>query len=267
MSDGQNDYYSWLQDLTTRSVEEQTRAYQRYNDLVQRALRGEFNEPRLREDLLRFATEETSRYTREVAQLSVDYYVSLLELGRRSNERLYEQIVGGRRSSRDREPQRDGGPAAQGPPRQVSLELQGEVGAAATASFVIENKREEPAEISFQISDFVDLAGGAPFGAALQVQPTRLALGSRQEAEVILRLPLPADLFAPDHRYTARVVVRGYDELELILNVLVTRVALPTAAAAPEVEVKPKPPPPRKPRQTKATPARDKGKRTGSTRR
>jgi hypothetical protein len=241
MSGEQADFYQWLQDLTTRSVAEQARALQRYNELVQRALRGEFNDPQFREDYLRFATEESSRYVRDVAQLSLNYYQALLDLGRSSSERFFEQMLHGsmgssKQSHEPEAPPADGAAAAPSKPRQVTLELQGAAGQEATASFVIENQRDAPAEISFLVSDFVDAAGGPSFRAPLRLEPPQLSLGPRAEAQVKLRLPLPGDLFTPGHSYVATVVVRGYDELELILRLRLAPAAQPAAEAPPRDE-------------------------------
>jgi len=257
MSGEQGDFYQWLQDLTTRSVAEQARALQRYNELMQRALRGEFNDPQFREDYLRFATEETNRYARDAAQLSLNYYQALLDLGRSSSERFFEHVMHSRPAEA---PPGDGADAAH-PPRQVTLDLQGAAGQDAVAAFVIENQRESQAEISFQVSEFADVAGGPSFRAPLVLEPAQLSLGPHEEAQVKLRLPLAAELFAPGHSYVATVVVRGYDELELILRL---RLAPPAAASAQtpsqaeSAGAEPETPAPAKRRRSQRS-----GKRTG----
>lgn len=214
MNGEQPDFYKWIQDLTARSVADQARALQRYNDLMQRVLRGDLNDPQLREEYARFAREESTRYAGDLAQLSLSYYSALLELGRNYSDRFFDQML----HSRGSQATGDGGEATV-KPRQVTLELHGAVGQEAAASFVIENKHGTPAEISFLVSEFVDAAGGSPFPAPLQIQPAQLSLGPHEEAEVKLRLPLPRELFVPGHQYRTTVVVRGYDGLELILSV------------------------------------------------
>ena len=229
MSGEPPDFYTWIQDLTVRSVADQTRVLQRYNDLVQRVMRGELNDPQLREEYAHFAREESTRYASDLTRLSLSYYNALLELGRNYSDRFFDQLL------RSRGPQAGAGnggePAVQR--RQVSLELQGELGQEAAAAFVIENKRDTPAEISFQVSEFVDAAGGSSFRAPLQIQPAQLSLGPQAEAAVMLRLPLWRELFDAGHRYHATVVVRGYDELELILSVRVSPAEQNAPAASP----------------------------------
>ncbi len=223
------DFYRWIQDLTARSVADQTRALQRYNELMQRVLRGELNDPQLREEYTRFAQEESARYASDLAQLSLNYYGALLELGRSYSDRFFDQML------HNREPRAAAGDgaAAAVTPRQVTLELRGTAGQEAAAAFVIENKRDAPAEITFLASEFVDTAGGQPFRAPLQIQPVQLSLEPHGEAEVRLRLPLLRELFSPGHQYQATVVVRGYDELELILSVRVNPGDEPPPQASP----------------------------------
>jgi hypothetical protein len=84
------------------------------------------------------------------------------------------------------------------------------------------------------------------------VQPQWLTLPPQEEAEIRLRLPLLPELFAPSRQYHGKVLVQGYDELELILSITVdaapepaTRVAaVVSPAAAPASEPAPEPPPP-----------------------
>ena len=215
MSGEPPDFYKWIQDLTARSVADQTRVLQRYNELMQRVMRGDLNDPQLREEYSRFARDESARYASDLAQLSLSYYSALLELGRNYSDRFFDQML---HSRRPQPTDGDRGEAAV-KPRQVMLELHGAAGQEAAAAFVIENKHSAPAEISFVVSEFVDAAGGSPFPAPLQLQPAQLSLGPQAEAEVKLRLPLLRELFEPGHHYRATVVVRGYDELELILSV------------------------------------------------
>jgi hypothetical protein len=231
MTSQQADFYKWMQDLTARSVSEQTRAFQRYNDLMQRMLRGELNDPQVREDYLRFVREETTRYANDLAQLSLSYYSALLELGRNYNDRFFEQVL----HRREPETHAGHGGEAANKPRQVMLDLRGAAGQEIAASFLIENKYATQAEISFVVSDCVDMAGGSPFRPPLQLVPTQFSLGPHEEAGVTIRLPLVRELFIPGHQYLVTVVVRGYDQLELIIRVAVDPAA-ETAASLPEVD-------------------------------
>jgi hypothetical protein len=256
------DYARWLQDLTARSLADQQRAAERYTDLMQRVAHGELSEPEVREAYLSFASEAGARYASDLAQLTLGYYTALLDLGRAYNEHFYERVLRGQPH-----PAQAGNGQAASPPRQVQLDLRGAVGQEAVAGFVIENTHSHRAEISFLFSDFVDVASGRPFRPLLQLQPAQLSLGPDEEAEVRLRLPLASDQFAAGRQYRSKIVVHGYDALELLLNVMVdpasepaTRIAVahtsPTAAPPAEQPAPPKPAKAAKSTRAKKTPRR-----------
>jgi hypothetical protein len=254
MSAEQADFLKRLQDLAERYWSGQREAAEHYSDLLQRLAGGELDANQFRDDYARFATEESGRYARDLAQLSLSYTSALLDLGRAYSQRFFDAVLEGAASA----PPARNGHAARAEPRQVLLEMRGVAGQDATAAFVIENERDAPADISFRLSDFADTAGGPPFPAPLQVQPQWLTLGPEEEAEVRLRLPLLPELFAPGRQYHGKVLVHGYDALELILSVTVdaapepaTRVSAvvtPTAGPAPEPPGEPLPPAPAKKR-------------------
>jgi hypothetical protein len=247
MSADPADFPKWLQDLAERYWTGQRDAAERYSDLLQRLAAGELDANQLRDDYTRFATEESARYARDLAQVSLSYYSALLDLGRAYSQRFFDALLEGGASS----PSARNGHAARAEPRQVLLELRGVVGQDAVAAFVIENRRDAPADISFRLFDFADMAGGHPFAAPLQVQPQWLTLGPEDEAEIRLRLPLLPELFTAGRQYQGRVAVQGYDALELILRVAVdaapepaTRVAAVATAAEPPAPPAAEPPPP-----------------------
>ncbi len=223
MNDDPQEIGKWIQDLTSRSIAEQARALERYRDLVMRITRGELNEQTVLEEHMRFAREETTRYVRNLATLSLSYYNALLELTRAYNDRFFEQVLGAAANGNAPVP-RDT------PPQRVEMELHAPIGQDITSSFIVENKRTEMAEISFLVSEFVGPAGTAPFRPPLQLKPPRFTLDPREERLVTLVLPLLPELFAPAEHYRAKIVVRGHDDLELILNVW------PDAPVPPEQE-------------------------------
>ena len=223
MNNDPQDIGKWLQDLTIRSVTEQARALERYRELVMRVTRGELNEQTVLEEYMRFARDETTRYVRNLATLCLSYYNALLELTRTYNDRFFEQLLGTGANG-------NAPPAQATPPERVEVELRAPVGQTLTGSFIVENKRTEMAEISFLISEFVGPQGSAPFRPPLQLKPPRFTLGPREERAVALELPLLPELFAAGQHYRAKIVVRGYDDLELILNIW------PEAAAPAEHE-------------------------------
>jgi hypothetical protein len=234
MSPDPLDYIRWWQDLASGPWAAQARSVERYNELMQRVARGELDAEQLRDEFLRFTTEESSQYASEVARLGVEYWSSLLELGREYNDRFYDRVTAADSAERASTGAQEAGP------RQVWMELRGEEGGEASGGFVIENKRDGVAAISFVVSDFVDAQTGTAFRPPLEIHPAWLSLSPREEAEIYLRLSLDEPFFRAGHRYATRIAVQGHDRLELMLTVVVdpayepaTQVRVVQSAPAP----------------------------------
>jgi hypothetical protein len=260
MSDDAQDIGKWVQELAARSIKEQMHALQRYQELIQRVARGELDEQKLREEYLRFASEESARYARNLASLSLNYYGALIDLGRNYNDRLFDQILGngseGDLASRRRATA----------PRRVEMELHAPLGLDATGAFVIENKRGEPAEISFIISEFSGGPETATFRPPLRIQPPHFSIGPLEERVVTLGLPMHEEFFTPGRRYQATVIVRGYDDLELGLTVWADPVTVAVEPMTrPQVAEPADSKPPRK-ASTNSQPAPRKSATVGSNR-
>jgi len=188
------------------------RASESYKALVQRIANGEIDEQTVREEYMRFTREETTGYIRKLASLSLNYYNKLIEIKCTYTDRFFDHILGIAVGV-------DASSPKASPPQRLEMELRGFVGQNITSSFVVENKRTERVEISFLVSEFAGPTGTAPFRPPLQLKPPRFTLDPREEYAVTLMLPLLPELFAPGQHYTANIIVRGYDDMELILNV------------------------------------------------
>jgi hypothetical protein len=219
MANETQDLVERMRQLMARSMEEQFRASQRYYEVMQRAGRGELLTKLGGEEYWRFVQEEGPRYARNLVTLSLDYYNALIEMGRSYNDLFYDQALRVRDVAAPASPSPTG-PESR-PPRRVEIGMRGAVGSEATASFSLENKRNEPLEISFFVSDFISPTDTASFRPPLQIHPLRFTMAPGEERTVTLRLPLTADCFAPGQRYTATILARGYDHLELGVNLLV----------------------------------------------
>ena len=188
--------------------------------MIQRFGRGELLKQPVRDDYVRFVGEETVQYVGNMASLSLDYYKEVFELGRTFNEKFFEQMTAGAARNADGAASATGSAPATISNRRVEIELQGAVGQEAARTFILESKQTQATDISFLISDFTGPQGTTPFRANLDFQPARFTLSPGEERVVTLRLPLDDKLFVAGLSYAATAVVRGYDDLELGLNVL-----------------------------------------------
>jgi hypothetical protein len=72
-------------------------------------------------------------------------------------------------------------------------------------------------DVSFLVSEFSSAAGAA-FRPPLQLQPSRFTLRPGEERVVALRIPLLPEMFVPGQRYEATVIMRGHDDVAMILH-------------------------------------------------
>jgi hypothetical protein len=188
-------------ELTRRWARQRVIAVQRYGDILASYGRGELTGRAAGEALGRLAAEEAARYPKEAAELGSDYARALLGLvGITAGASLVH--------ARDRTA------------RRIEFELRGPVGGQASRSFLLENKQDVTAELSFLVSAFAGRESTALFHAPIAFTPARLTLRPHEERSVEVRLPLDAALFHPGERYRARIVVQGYNDLEIGLNVV-----------------------------------------------
>jgi predicted flap endonuclease-1-like 5' DNA nuclease len=213
MNDQTDDIRQFIQELLSRSATDNMRNLQRFGDMLRRASRGDVDQERIREEFLEFARDESDRYVRDLTRVGLNFYNTLLELNRHYNDRFFSQVFEEDyryRDIPDAEPKRQ---------RTVQMELRGPLGEEAVRSFVIENKQNEPVSVSFLVSEFTDEANTISFRPPLQLFPARFTLRPGEEHVVNLQVPLLKEFFVPGQRYSATVVVSGYDDLVLDLSV------------------------------------------------
>jgi hypothetical protein len=210
-----------LQELTARSIADQVRTTQRYRDLLQRIAAGEVDAAALRVEHDRLVAANQAELARDLSTLLVRYYEAILDLNRNYVDRLFEQlgqVAQARSPNGEPDAATAQAPTPEPAPLAVELVLTGFPGGVAESGFVIENKREEPAEIVFLVSDFTS-PDGEPFRPELEIAPPRFQLPPQSEGRVALRLHLDPEHFESGRRYRGEVLVRGGEELELQIAV------------------------------------------------
>jgi hypothetical protein len=188
-------------ELSRRWARQRVTAVQRYGDILASYGRGELTGRAAGEALGRLAAEEAACYPKEVVELGSDYVRALLGL---------VGITAGASA----------GHAHDRTPRRIEFEVRGPVGGQASRSFLLENKQDVTAEISFLVSAFAGPDAAAPFHAPIEFTPARLTLRPHEERTVEVQVLLDAALFHPGQRYRALIVVQGYNGLEIGLDVV-----------------------------------------------
>jgi hypothetical protein len=198
-----------IQDLTVRFGAEAMRSLQRYNELLQRLAGGELDDAAARDAFIRFMRDETERYVRGVADVSVGYYDALLDLAATYSPPFFEQAV-------RRQPSQGPAPSA----ARGTIELRGSPGSTVAASFQVDNTSNTTEDVAFSVSEFSGPHGTAPFRPPLRLHPPRFVLGPLESQLVSVRLPLIEGLFEPNHRYSATLTVRKRDPFDLTVEVM-----------------------------------------------
>jgi hypothetical protein len=199
-----------VQELMNRSLREQIRVAQQYNRWIQQSSAPDVIGKATRSDYFKFMAESATDYTRNVAQLTFDYYNSLLKLSTLYSDKFFSQVMNSPVASP--EDMKDESLT------RVQVELSAPVGAHAIRTFILENKRLEATDIGFLVSEFRSADASDQFNPKVQFHPERFRLAAGEERGVELDLHLDPQFFTPGERYTATVLVTGSD---VILSLVV----------------------------------------------
>jgi hypothetical protein len=210
MAEQPNDFVRSIQELITNSATDQIRASRQFNELVQSIARGELSDREANERIRQFLTEATSRYLTDLSRLTISFLQGLRTVNRHYSDHFFDHVAGEVFDQR---------PADDGTLRRVEMALSAPAGEDVQRSFVIENRQDRPCEVSFAVSEFTESATGYTFRAPLQLQPARFTLRPGDEQVVTLSLPLLPELFVTGQQYQGTVLVRGYDNLMLVLTI------------------------------------------------
>lgn len=207
MSREPNDFIRSLQELITNSATDQIRASRQFNDLVQSIARGDVDDREANERVNEFLMQATSRYINDLSHITISFFQALRTVNRHYSDHFFDHVMG------------NNGAPDNGTLRRIDMPLQGAVGDDIERSFVIENRQDEAYDVSFAVSDFTDSKTGAVFRPPLQLQPARFTLRPGDEQVVTLQLPLLDEFFQAGRQYQSTILVRGYDNLMLLLHV------------------------------------------------
>lgn len=222
-----------FEELSARSLAEQVRTAQRYRELLQQVAAGDLDATALRAEHDRLLADHQAQLARDITELGVRYYQSILDLNRAYVDRLFDQLAAAARTTRrEQEPAAD----EQEPepaPAALAVALRGRPGQRVEAGFAVENNHDEVAEVVFYASEFTG-EGGEVFRVPLELDPPRILLAPHTEHPVTLAVELDPERFLPGARYRAQVLVRGGEQLELHITIEVEQDEDEDEAAADE---------------------------------
>ncbi len=202
-----DDVASQLQELASRAIREQVRNNQKFADLLQRIARGELDEQEVRQEFRSFSEHESNEYVRTLTAMGVSFFANLIELNRAYNERFFQRIA------HDDSEGGDGAGEA-----HARLALRGPLGAVVRGSFLVQNTRSEPTDISAVVLP-LRRSDGSTFQAPFVIRPTACRVEAGDERSIEVFLELLTGLFQPGETCHGRILVRGVEDLILDLDV------------------------------------------------
>lgn len=119
---------------------------------------------------------------------------------------------------------------ANGAPR-AQVQLAARVGQTATATFLVENSRPQPLDVSFAASPVVSSHGDAIKRAKVRFKPARLRIKAGAQSTVQVSVKVSAE-FKADEVYLLRVRLVGFEEKEILIALRVLP-PLPGPSPAP----------------------------------
>jgi hypothetical protein len=181
---------------------------------------------KLQQRYLEFVSSEGAAAYRKLSQLSADYYAALLNTGANLSEEFYRQVY------QTNAPQAAPVQRPVAPARE--LVFAGPIGSTASRSFVISNRTNQPAKVSFDLSEFVKEHGPEKVRLDAQLTPSSLELLGQSERTIDCSVPL-SEVLEPGCEYRAVLRVVGFPDMKIGLLV--------KAECAPAAKTEPAKPP------------------------
>lgn len=145
-------------------------------------------------------------------RLTTDYYRSVTTLGLEFSQKLFA-------------PATENGTPATTRAANGEVTLVGPPGTTAARAFLVANKTDQPAFMSFEQSEFVSGDGTEKLRVQAELTPASFELAPGANCEVECRLPLTSD-FTPGKDYRALLRVIGLADMQMALR---ARVETPSA--------------------------------------
>jgi hypothetical protein len=159
---------------------------------------------------------------RAVVKDHLDFYESLVNQTLAFNQRLAERLHGL-------------GAPVEPAPAQVTMRLEAPLHSTVRSAFRLENNRDSPIVVGFEITPFVSESGSAIVSTDVAFDPPTAELKPGQEAKIEMSIAVAAG-FVAGTTYLATVSVKGLEATQLLVRLTVQPTA-GAAKAAPAVKV------------------------------
>jgi hypothetical protein len=178
-----------------------------YRQFVQAPNIGVPDLGKIQQRYVEFASTEGAAAYRKLSELSANYYAALFETGLNLSQEFYEQVY-------QTKPYRPAPVAPPSPAAARELVFTGPIGSTASRAFVISNRTDKPARVSFELSEFVKENGGGKLRVDAQLTPSSFELAGQAERTVDCSLPF-TQAFEPGCEYRAVLRVVGFPDMTI----------------------------------------------------
>jgi hypothetical protein len=214
-----------ISELAARYVSDNLRLWQQYGEGLRRVSEGAI--PRAdtaaRAEVPR---SDIPTFARQLMQLNLTHYSELLNTYAEFTNRILTTVFQAPDAPSVTSAAATPSPAPAPAGARIELEFTGVTGESVSQSFAVANKKAEPIDVAFEVTEFVSENGASRFRAPVMFAPDVFVLSPGAERIVECRLALtPA--FVPGTRYLALVRVIGFPALETALIVVPLRTATP----------------------------------------
>lgn len=161
---------------------------------------------KLQQRYVEFASTEGAAAYRKLSELSANYYAALLNTGLNLSQEFYQQVYQTKTSAP--------APVQPSPVAARELVFTGPIGSTVSRAFVVSNRTDKPATVSFEVSEFIKEGGPEKLRAAAQLRPSSFELAGQAERTVDCTLPLTGE-FEPGCEYRAMLRVIGFPDMKI----------------------------------------------------
>ena len=211
------DYSEQVKNLGTRVLDEGTRAWERYFQIMGEASAGKWSAEEMQKRFAHFAQDEGTEFVRKLMQCHVDYYVSIMHAGLDLSTSMLESVFAPVCAKSGDTGQQTSGATSKQETRTEML-FEGKRGETHSQAFVIANKQPQQIEVSFELSEFISEDGKTKTRVPVGFTPHQFVLDTGQEQVVKCQLTFEETLKA-GQRYSALARVVGFPDMMVRLMV------------------------------------------------
>ena len=192
-------------DLVSKTLKADVEMLQNSAELSYRLMRCGLQAVQPTQDNKGNSIEDTSEALKDLIQVNVGYYSTLVDLNLAFTNRLLKAVSADSATTQS-------GRASDNTVPQMKLDAK--VGDCLRVPFRVENNRSEATPVSFHLTPFIHGDRFQTIDSEATFEPPEITLDPHQEVQIFLNLPV-TQVFAHHGVYTATLSVEGMDAMKI----------------------------------------------------